>query len=99
MSSLLAMPLSETKSISGGISLRSLWLLFISTEKSLRLRLFTPMIRAPAFKAIFISSSLCTSTKADKPRVLQILRYSLICFSFKIEQIKSIADAFSTFAS
>ena len=46
-SSALLTPLSETNNTSRGISSLSLQLLSVSTEKSFRLRLLTPMIRAP----------------------------------------------------
>ena len=95
----LLTPLSETNSTSGGISFLNLRLLPVSTEKSLRLRLLTPIIRAPAFNAILTSHSSCASTKAESPSSSQILIYSFICFSLNIEQIKSTADAPNTFAS
>ena len=39
------------------------------TSKVFRFRLFTPMIRAPAFTATSVSSAVWASTKADSPRL------------------------------
>ena len=74
MSPALRTPLSETNSTSRGISALSRRLLSGSTEKSFRLRLFTPMIRAPAWRAVSASASLWTSTSAVDGEQMHVLR-------------------------
>ena len=92
-------PLSEMNILSSGMSFLKLVELLESTVKSLRFLLFTPMILALALRAILTSSSSWVSTIALIPNSSQIPRYSLICSSERMEQMRSIARAPSVLAS
>ena len=68
-------------------------------KNSLRLRLLTPITRAPALSAICTSLSLCASTRAESPSVSQMLMYSLISILTQYGTDQKYCDAPSTFAS
>src|SRR4051812_31659132 len=61
-------PLSLTATIPGGISRTRASDACTSTTSVRRLRLLTPITRAPASIATLSSSSLCTSTSVSRPR-------------------------------
>ena len=76
MSAAVRTPLSATNSTERGTRGRSLRQLPASTWKVRKSRLFTPMIRAPAFTAASASSAVWASTRADSPRLWATPMYS-----------------------
>ena len=75
----LRTPLSDTNSTSGGTSCRRrLAVARCPRRKSFRFRLFTPMIRAPAFSAdLHLRPRRGPPPDADRPRASQTARYRL----------------------
>ena len=99
MSSLVEMPLSATNIMSEGTCCLSIRQVLMSTEKSLRSRLFTPMTRAPALIAMSISDAVRVSTNAVIPRPWAIFTNLLRSSSFSNAQISSTAEAPRVLAS
>ena len=63
------------------------------TEKSFKFRLFTPMISAPADTAEAISFSSWASTRADRPKSWQMVRYRSRVFVSSRAQMRSTQSA------
>ena len=99
MSSRPLTPLSEMKIVPSGTRFLSSPACLVSTVKSFRFRLLTPMIRAPASAAIRISSALCASKIAESPRLSASCRKSRSCTGSRIEQMRRTASAPIAFAS
>jgi len=97
-SSRVLIPLSETNKTSLARS-RKRRLLVVSTSNVARLRLFTPIMRAPAARARSISVASWASTNAESPKACARCTYSLSSSSLRIEQISNTALAPNTFAS
>ena len=93
MSSLVLIPLSDTKIMSSGTSFLNLKVLLKSTSKVFKFLLLTPIISALQLRAVFISSSLCASTSADKQSLCARFKNSFNFFSSKIAQINKIQSA------
>ena len=74
-------------------------LLRMSTVKSFRFRLLTPMILAPAETAEATSASSCASTIAESPRESATFRYSSSVPVSRMAQIRRMAEAPRSFAS
>ena len=99
ISRLLFTPLSEMNTLSSGTQALSLPAFPMSTVKSPRFLLLTPMMRAPQRTAMRISSSSCASTTAESLSLLQRASHSRISFSVRIEQMSRTASAPASFAS